>query len=499
MLLTNRRHRLLFISLAAMEVAWFLPFALTVFIRMQRQSAPTEVVQLPALLLYSGAWAPLVFFAFCWGILILYLISADLINRARLDFPMREALMLLIVIGTFLFGVRLVIFPDLAFGDLRWLGSVVRAIYDPGTTAPSVTNAAILFLLGVNLFLWLRVATATNRSLTFLSVGMSFRIGLLLAIVGNALLISVARQPVQQGLLYLWIFFGFGLLAVALARIDEKAFLASQSSGTTLPWGRFGQLLLFTSATVSLAVLASRVFTPASVSTVLGWFAPLWQLLTRLFLFLLSAIFIVIGPLLDQFVEAMRALLANMEPIPVGQSEYGALEEAPAALDFGEIVQHVALVRYCMITAALVVVFFLIWLLFVRTRERTLLEEPEISDAEGMAIGGNPFSRLRNLGNLLRNYGLRPGLLAAISVENLYANVSRLAGRRGFPRPAAQPPDEYLQTLMRAFPDYPRELQRLTNAYMRVHYGDHPVDADELAQLRTDYQQMQAPARRPTN
>ena len=46
-------------------------------------------------------------------------------------------------------------------------------------------------------------ATATNRSLTFLSVGMSFRLGLLLALVGNALLILVAEQPVGQGLLYL--------------------------------------------------------------------------------------------------------------------------------------------------------------------------------------------------------------------------------------------------------------------------------------------------------
>ena len=45
MLLTNRRHRILFITLAAMEVAWFLPFALTALIRMQ-----SEQVVLPALL-----------------------------------------------------------------------------------------------------------------------------------------------------------------------------------------------------------------------------------------------------------------------------------------------------------------------------------------------------------------------------------------------------------------------------------------------------------------
>lgn len=482
MLLTNRRHRILFITLAAMEVAWFLPFAMTAFIRMQ-----ADFVQLPALLYYSGEWAPIVLFAICWGALLLYLLSADLLNQRQLEFPQRDLIMLGIVLGTFLLSIRLLIFPTLPLWNLAWLGTALRAIYDQGPG-----SAAILFLLGINLFLWIRVATATGRSLTFFGVGVSFRLGMLLALLGNSLLLGIARQPVQQALLYLWLFFGFGLLAVALARTDEKAFRATQSSGTTLPWGRLVQLIAMTTSVILVAIGAGLIYTPPAVRAVIGWFSPLWNLLGAILLYLFSVIFILLGPLLERLAEAVRALMANLEPLPVTEGEFGPLDPATEAISIGEIVQNVALIRYCLVTLVLFGILFLIWLLFARTRLREVATEREATDAEGFALGGNPFNRLRNLADLLRRYGLRPGLLAAISVQNLYANVCRLAARRGYPRPAAQPPDEYLSQLRAAFPGQDVALLRLTNAYMRVHYGDHPADEPELAQLRSDYTAIQA-------
>lgn len=469
-----------------MEVAWFLPFALTAFIRMQMGADATEVVRLPALLLYSGAWAPLVFFGICWGALLLYLLTADLLNRSHLDFPIREAVMLGVVIGTFLVTTRLLIFPSVGIFALGWLGTTVSAIYNQGAG-----SSVILFLLGLNLFLWFRVATATNRSLTFLSVGMSFRLGLLFALVGNALFILVAQQPVEQALLYLWLFFGFGLLSVAVARLDEKAFLATQSSGSSLPWGRFAQIVTMTAVSIFVAIGSSLLYTPAAVRTVLGWFSPLWRFLAAILLYLFSALFMLIGPFLDRLVEAVRAMLANLEPTEGASAEFGPLEQAGAPIDFGEIVQNVTFVRYCLISAILLVALFLIWVFFARTRKEREEEETEQTDGIGLAVGENPWNRLRDLAALFRRYGLRPGLLAAISVENLYANVSRLAGRRGYPRGAAEPPDEYVTTLMRAFPGHEEQLQRLTAAYMRVHYGDQAIPEPELDQLRIDYTALQ--------
>ena len=72
-------------------------------------------------------------------------------------------------------------------------------------------------------------------------------------------------------------------------------------------------------------------------------------------------------------------------------------------------------------------------------------------------------------------------------MQNIYANVSRLARDRGYPRRPAQPPDDYLPLLVRALGGFEEQLTRITAAYMRVHYGDHPVSRAELAQLREDY------------
>jgi hypothetical protein len=81
-------------------------------------------------------------------------------------------------------------------------------------------------------------------------------------------------------------------------------------------------------------------------------------------------------------------------------------------------------------------------------------------------------------------------LLAAVSIENIYANVCRLARRRGYGRAPSQPPDDYLPELVRAFEGHGEALGRITSAYMRVHYGDHPLTRAELAAIREDYRSL---------
>jgi hypothetical protein len=92
----------------------------------------------------------------------------------------------------------------------------------------------------------------------------------------------------------------------------------------------------------------------------------------------------------------------------------------------------------------------------------------------------------------VRRFGVGRQLLAAISVQNMYANLCRLAGQRGYPRHPAQPPDRYLPVLEQAFGGHNEALSRITMAYMRVHYGDRAVGIGELSRLRRDYDEMLA-------
>ncbi len=97
---------------------------------------------------------------------------------------------------------------------------------------------------------------------------------------------------------------------------------------------------------------------------------------------------------------------------------------------------------------------------------------------------------LKSVASLASRRGVNRRLLAAASVENIYANVCRLARRRGYGRLPAQPPDDYLSVLVRAFEGHGEALSRITAAYMRVHYGDHPVSRAELDTLRADYRAL---------
>jgi hypothetical protein len=144
------------------------------------------------------------------------------------------------------------------------------------------------------------------------------------------------------------------------------------------------------------------------------------------------------------------------------------------------------------ILLAAVLALGLLLLFLERVRLHPGRDEVEEEAAEDVTLGGGLLGQgvrwLKTMAGLVGRFGLSRQLLAAISVQAIYANLCRLARLRGHPRRPAQPPDAYLPVLARVFPGRDEGLARITAAYMRVHYGDQPVGPAELAQLRQDYQ-----------
>lgn len=160
----------------------------------------------------------------------------------------------------------------------------------------------------------------------------------------------------------------------------------------------------------------------------------------------------------------------------------------------GETLAQNDLLRYALVALVIIGVVGLLWLFYAHTQKQSRTDEEEELGVGEVNLGGNALRRsldqLRNLTNLMRRFGLSNQLLDAISIENMYANLSRLARQRGYPRRINQPPDQYLPELVKAFPTELGRLARLTDAYMRVHYGDRPVTGNELNLLRQDYEQV---------
>ncbi|MBI3957958.1 MAG: DUF4129 domain-containing protein [Chloroflexi bacterium] len=485
MIFTNRRIRLLFIALAGMEAAVLAPFLLLLF-RVEwlwREGDALLAVPPQSLVL------------FVWLGLLGMIAAIDLLGRSRLSDQHYRLVIVALVLVTGLLGVRLLVYRDAGVGSLRWLAE----------TADGVVNfhrglrpaAFLLFFTG---FLWLRASAASGRLLTFFSVGVSFRLGVLLILLGGGVLAVRFPGQIAAATLLAAFFVALGLLAVSLARSDEKAAGAAGSTGAVLPWDRLVQLALAVAVTVGLALALAAFFSPERVRLILAFFNPLWHLLSELFFLLLLALGFVLERIVRWVFAWLQPLLANIDfaktlgeafsrlTVPTDVQENPVPHGGPA----NETV--LLLLRAAFALLVLAVLVGIVYLLVVRHRARSRPDEAETAEAEALSFGGGAlrrgWRRLRNLAGLVRRYGLGRELLDAISVENIYANLSRLARQRGQPRLPSQPPDDYLPRLVLAFPGHDESLARITEAYMRVHYGEQAVSGEELASLRAVYESV---------
>lgn len=473
MLLSNRRLALLHFLLAAMQAAWISTFFMLAW--------PGPLTVAPA---YVAVFVGLV----AW------MLALELLSRIAQS-PLYDVLALggLVVVSLLL--VRLVLYPGGAPWSLAWVGRALSETVNWRDGLPPV-----LVLVGLNVLLWQRASAATSRDLNFFAVGVTFRSGLLLLLLGGALL-SGLRGVNAIGLL--WAYLAAGLMAVALSRASEKA-SGAQSVGRLLPARRLLQIALAVGVAVGATILFSLAYTHATIMAFFRLFDPLWQLIRPLLLALVVLLGRLLNPVLLGFEAWLTALLARAgdnapelsPPTAGGPASGNPLENLPRwPFDLARD----ALLGLIIVLAVVGVMIFLL-LYLERVRRGSGRSEDEEEGLEPATLGAGILRRaadsLRGVGALVRRFGLGRELLAAISVQNIYANVCRIARHRGHPRHPSQPPDAYLPALAAAFPGQEDRLRRITAAYMRVHYGEHPVPSHELAALRADYAELRSGALR---
>ncbi len=485
MIFTNRRIRLIFIALAGMEAAVLAPFLLLLF-RVEwlwREGGSLLAIPPGSLVLWV------------WLGLLGMIAAIDLLGRSRLsDQSYRLAIVGLVLISGLL-GVRWVLYRGAGTLNFHWLAEIADGLVNfhlglrPG-----------VFLLLFTGFLWLRASSASGRMTTFFSVGVSFRLGVLLVLLGGGVL--ALRFPAQgtTATLIATLFIGLGLLAVSLARSDEKAESAAGSTGASLPWDRLVQLALAVALTIGLSLALAGFLSPDRIRTILAFFDPLWNLLGNLFFLVLLALSFVLEKLIGWLFAWLAPLFANVDLAKTLGEAFSRLTVPPELQqdqppEVGPPSETLLmLMRAAFIIGVLVILLVIVYVLVVRRRARSRADEEEIAATESLSFGGDAlrrgWRRLRNLAGLVRRYGLGRELLDAISVENLYANLCRLARQRGQTRQPSEPPDDYLPRLALAFPGQDDGLGIITEAYMRVYYGEQTVSGEELERLRAVYESV---------
>ena len=145
---------------------------------------------------------PLLTFAAAWVVMLALMLVVDLFSRSEMQSPIYEILLLTLIAVTTLIGVRLLLYPTLPLGDFSWLGNTLRAIFN---FTEGVRPELLLILAGG--LLWWRVVNMTSRELGFWSIGVSFRLAILLLLVGGGLLATLGAAGTSAALLCLWLFF----------------------------------------------------------------------------------------------------------------------------------------------------------------------------------------------------------------------------------------------------------------------------------------------------
>lgn len=465
------RREWLYLCYAGMEVCWITPLVLS-FLRGRGPGSPAAI----ALVLFS--------------LMVGFLYLARLADRATWEISRARALMILALPVAVLVAWRIFLHTGVPLADLRWIQAA-------GTDMVSGHSGGHWLILVLVLFLWWRGLSLSRREFVFASVALAFRSGILLLVVGTVLATTVAGQPVNS-LIYL--FFLCSLLAVALTRLEEVGLITGEA-GRSFDAFWLGLLVAAVGALLGVGLLLGLVASPEGIAAIRSLWAPIGDGLISAVVWLMALLLRPFEPWLQWLANAIAAnwdsvlneqwaeALAQWEPVA---------GEAPQPRS-GVVLAAAWTVLRLACGGGLVMALVLagLWTLSQRrARQRELSEQHSRIDAglldtlAGLWQSGR--DRLRQVAELAGHFGLGSGLLAAITVHNIYANTARLAGQRGYPRHPARTPYEYLPDLVVAFPGADAEVRAITDAYVGVHYGELPSTGEELERLRAAFERLRS-------
>ena len=92
----------------------------------------------------------------------------------------------------------------------------------------------------------------------------------------------------------------------------------------------------------------------------------------------------------------------------------------------------------------------------------------------------------------MQRLGIARRWRTAASIRRIYGDMCRAAAAAGYPRGPAETPYEYLETIYSVWPDNQSDTALITEAYIRVRYGEIPETENELQAIRSAWQELSA-------
>jgi len=391
-----------------------------------------------------------------------------------------------------LIGLKTLLYAEETIGLLDLLNLPVRTFQDMYNLLPS---EFILMLL----VLWVswRGVTRVGKLVSSEDAIGDFKLGVLM-FLGYGLFSKLARLT-SGAEVYIFLF--TGLLAMSSTRISVISYLRG---GQRIPFdkrwvtGLILIILIMVATTVGIMGLAGGAggnilekFVTWVIYALALLFSPVMFLFMQ-FLFFLGRL-VNISALIQGLVDLANRLQLMINALTINFEKMLEGFRLPPYL--ARLVDLLALTKP-VILWGIVFLFSVIILMIARNqvfRERAegdaeleqLDEQDGLLDQLRKALRKSLGAVAYNLEQALRMRTARR-VLAAARIRRIYAHLMNLSERLNQPRPLARTPLEFLPNLEALFPGMRGELGTITEAYLKVRYGDLPelreeVDAVELA------------------
>lgn len=317
---------------------------------------------------------------------------------------------------------------------------------------------------------YMRALGFAQRPLTLWVIGFQFRLGI---VIFFALAIIAAFAGRVDFIFWIFMFFAFSLLGIALARIEE----AGQTSPLDARW----TVVMFTmlAATLLVGFALTRFLTLDALNAFIAFLSPVFLVLQIIF-FILALPFFILTEFLIRLLIPLFNLLANAFSKMIPTIPQTNIETVPILESVTRSFE--TLMPYLRLAGVVLVLVVIGWVIARALNRRMNREEEEMFLREKA-----PRLEREYLAERERNRRKRDPLNREVHAENvrrIYAALQAQAEALGLPRRAAETPLEFLPRLTARFPGSAANLEKITNEYVAVHYAQQQASDAQVRELR---------------
>lgn len=466
------RRELFPLSWALMDVALITPLALS-------------------LLRWTRYWPPGQMALF---VLLLLLLPYNLVRlMSLLNWPKQQQQRVLTAVLLFTLFITLRTLLHGSLLDFRWLGQIGTALRQSRGSF-WLRDIGLFFLVVVA---WSRGQAMVERQPDINAMGLKLRVGGLL-FTPLVIWLATARLLFTMAPFVL-LYFLAALTAVALIRAEQiEQEHTGLSASLTPRW--FGGIFIANLLVILTAAFFTLIISGNTPFLLIAWLNPLWNALSQLGTVAFVTASYLAFPLLAQLSVVLEwlAWLIQIIVTPLLALLRGVGVQAPALpptqqlLTFGDFVEltnrlHPSVKLGLLLIplgVVLLISFFLGRLARLGTAQhRSQRTGGQLADAEDDEPG--LAEQLLNRLGMLRHWR------TAVSIRRIYRQMCRAAAGAGYPRGNAQTPYEYLRVLAQVWPGHEADAAQVTQAFVRVRYGEVPEDPAELAAIRAAWERLE--------